>query len=1364
MRILVIVYLQERNAVREWEKKFDIIAQKKGRELFHNSRVQEVNRNADMVQAAVIGAQRYEISIRLKENMPVRMKCQCPKARGGSNCEHMAAVLYSVFGDTAPVEKEQAAEAGKRAEAVRRKTEQAKKAAVIKKAEEEARREAQEEARRKAQEEARQETARRIAERNAEKAAKKAERKRKREEAEKAARQAALEAERIRREEQERLRREAAAAAGEAAKKALEEAQRKAQEEEAARKKAKKIQEAIARKEREKVQEKEEQDTQEYQYFDVKKIRADMQLSDKSVRTGRNIYENGKMQLDKFQTGYMDRYDYDGLVAEARGTGLNGGDRYQVSLVFSRDQALIRNCTCPACRKRWYYDLKDCAYIAALLQACEDYLKANPVGDATNRTGGFLLQAFEEKRATEVVAETAAQEESIILEPRLRRQEESLYLSFKIDAGKAYVIKDLFEFCGHVRRSETAVYGTNTKINHRFGNFTKNGRKWFDYINRVVQEEERLELRLEESLRNPYRRSRKCSSLELYGWRLDQFFEVMGSETVEFEEKTGDKKEKFRLGCKEANPELSMYIRHNDLQDTNVFHGVEVRCKMPIFFQGADTLYYIKNNFLCKTQQAFMEPVMPLVEQSEYGEMEFQVGRSRLAEFYYSILPLLRESMEIIEENAEEIHAYLPPEVQFVFYLDAAGGDISCRLHAKYGNREVSVLDILDQSRKGAVETFRMVGREREVLHMTAALFPETDYENDALCCGGDEERMYRVLEYGVEELAELGEVQCTRKFRDLNVIRKVKLSVGVTVASGLLDLDIDTEDISREELLEVLRGYRSRKKYFRLKNGSFLNLEDQNIRMLGELMEAMQLSPGEFVKGKMYLPVYRTLYLDKMLEENEGIYSKRDSHFRQMVKNFKTVKEADYEVPDSLVHTMRGYQITGYKWLRTLESCQFGGILADDMGLGKTLQMIAVLLAAKEEGANGTSLIISPASLVFNWGEEFFRFAPQLNVLLLTGSQEERQKKLESCQEYDVLVTSYDLLKRDIAFYEDKQFAYEVIDEAQYIKNHTTAVAKAVKLVKSRMRIALTGTPVENRLSELWSIFDYLMPGFLYRYEVFKKEIETPIVKNKEENAMKRLQKMVAPFILRRLKTDVLTELPDKLEEIRYVQFEDAQRKIYDAQVVQMQQRIAQQDGEDFRKNKMQILAELTKLRQVCCDPALCFENYRGNSAKLEACLELIQNAIDGGHKILVFSQFTSMLEILQQGLESQNIRYNIITGATPKEKRLQMVRAFNEDSTPVFLISLKAGGVGLNLTGADVVIHYDPWWNLAVQNQATDRAYRIGQTRKVTVYKLIARHTIEEKIQKLQESKKDLADQIIGAGQLGGMSREELLELLEA
>ena len=287
-----------------------------------------------------------------------------------------------------------------------------------------------------------------------------------------------------------------------------------------------------------------------------------------------------------------------------------------------------------------------------------------------------------------------------------------------------------------------------------------------------------------------------------------------------------------------------------------------------------------------------------------------------------------------------------------------------------------------------------------------------------------------------------------------------------------------------------------------------------------------------------------------------------------------------------------------------------------------------------------------------------------------------------------------------------------------------------------------------------------------MYGYDVFRRELEIPIVKSQDEEAMARLQKMVGPFILRRLKEDVLKDLPEKLEESRYVRLGTRQRELYDGQVLHMKERLAGRNEEDFNKDKLLILAELTRLRQICCDPSLCFEDYKGEAAKLEACLQLIQSAMDGGHRMLIFSQFATMLEILKGNLESMQIPYYMITGSTTKEKRLEMVKEFNGGDVPVFLISLKAGGVGLNLTGADVVIHYDPWWNLAVQNQATDRAHRIGQTKKVTVYKLIAKGTIEEKIEKLQEKKKDLAEQVMGGetGQLGSLSREEILELLEA
>ena len=342
--------------------------------------------------------------------------------------------------------------------------------------------------------------------------------------------------------------------------------------------------------------------------------------------------------------------------------------------------------------------------------------------------------------------------------------------------------------------------------------------------------------------------------------------------------------------------------------------------------------------------------------------------------------------------------------------------------------------------------------------------------------------------------------------------------------------------------------------------------------------------------------------------------------------------------------------------------------------------------------------------------------------------------------------------------------FGYEVIDEAQFIKNHGTQAAKAVKEIRAQFKLALTGTPIENRLGELWSIFDYLMPGFLFSERRFREEFEKRIIKEQDEKAMARLQKMIAPFVLRRLKRDVLKDLPEKSEENLYVRLEGEQQELYDAHVKRIQIMLKEKSDEDFKNSKLQILAELTKLRQLCCDPALVFDGYQGDSAKLDACIQLVQSAVSNQHKVLLFSQFTSMLERIQDRLRRENISFYALTGATSKEKRQELVRAFQTDETEVFCISLKAGGTGLNLTAADIVIHYDPWWNVAAQNQATDRAHRIGQENPVTVYKLISQGTIEENIMKLQERKQELADEVLSGSGTGAASitREELLELL--
>lgn len=1369
--------------MQEWERKFDELALSRGKGLWKEGKVADIKKADSNITAAVMGVPRYEISMAMKENIPFRMKCQCPKFRSGRNCEHMAAVLYAVYGDPESEKREMQAKKeaeerdrkrAERMEARRRELEQQariqaqleeeKRAAQEKKAAEEAaekEKKAAEEAAEK--ERKKQEVAEKIARREAEKKAKKAERKKKRAEAEQALKEAAEAAERMKKEEElRRQQEEAERAKVEAERKAREEAERKAAQEEALRKKEEKVQAAISRKKSELMEEEnDEEQEDEYCYFDFGEIRKSMGLPDKKRKEGHELADTGKVRLDAVTDGYLSN-ENGGVVIEARGIGTLNGREFDMRILLDRCEMRSSWCECPECRKRPYWERDEgCKYRAALLEVAEEYIIDQKLGDATTRDGNYLLYAFNSRHSKKVIAQTSARDESLVLEPKLQEKKGKLVLNFRVGADKLFVIKDFVEFCKHVRNSETATYGSSTQINHQLSNFTQRSQEWYGFINKVITEEEEVGRRLGEEM--GYDAETKCSAIHLYGWRLDQFFQMLGNTQVQYEEKLDNKKIKHMLSCKEADPAIEMKIRPNDLGD-DTFHGVAVSCEMPAFYQGMDTSYYIDGEFLCKADKTFAEAIAPLAARANAGNLAFTIGRKKLSEFYYSVLPTLGDYVNVVEEDSDEIHAYLPPEVQFVFYLDAENHNMTCKVHALYGEKEVSVLDILDQSGFTVLDFYRMKNREDEILFRVSQLFPEIDVPNDMLHCDGDEELMYQVLEHGVDELMELGEVKCTQRFRSMNLIRRVKMSVGVSVSKGMLDLDISTEDVSKEELLDILRSYRSRKKYYRLKNGSFLNMEDEGLGMLAELMETMHLSPKEFVKGKMHLPAYRTLYLDKLLEENETVYNTRDSHFREMVKNFKTINDADYEEPASLAPVMRNYQRNGYKWLRTLESYGFGGILADDMGLGKTLQTIAVLLAAKEEGKGGTSLVVSPSSLVYNWLEEFQKFAPDMKVVTITGNQEARQEKLADWKNADVLITSYDLLKRDIHLYEDMEFTYEIIDEAQYIKNHSTAAAKSVKVIKSRMRFALTGTPIENRLSELWSIFDYLMPGFLYGYDVFRKEMETPIAKNSDEDAMKRLQRMTGPFILRRLKKDVLKDLPDKLEEIRYVQMEDAQRKAYDAQVVHMQAQIGRQSGEEFNKNKLQILAELTRLRQICCDPTLCFENYHEESAKLESCLELVQSAIDGGHKILLFSQFTSMLEILQRRLENLGIAYYVITGATSKEKRLQMVKAFNGDGTPIFLISLKAGGVGLNLTGADVVIHYDPWWNVAAQEQATDRAHRIGQTKKVTVYKMITRNTVEEKILKLQETKRDLADSIINAqtGQLAGLSKEDILMLL--
>ncbi|MDW5299689.1 MAG: DEAD/DEAH box helicase, partial [Sedimentibacter sp.] len=559
--------------------------------------------------------------------------------------------------------------------------------------------------------------------------------------------------------------------------------------------------------------------------------------------------------------------------------------------------------------------------------------------------------------------------------------------------------------------------------------------------------------------------------------------------------------------------------------------------------------------------------------------------------------------------------------------------------------------------------------------------------------------------------------------------------------------------------------SYKVRKKYFRLKDGSFLNLENEYFNTIEKLVDDLNISGKELESGHIEIPKYRSLYLDSLLKNNSWVNAEKNHTFKEMIHNINESEYSDFELPEHLKTIIRNYQITGYKWLKTLSKYSLGGILADDMGLGKTLQAISLLLS--EKGCEyKPSIVICPTSLVYNWKSEIEKFSPDISTLIIIGTADQRNELISTINDYELIFTSYDLIKRDIELYQNIEFKYCILDEAQYIKNSTTQNAKAVKLIKSDVRFALTGTPIENSLADLWSIFDFIMPGFLLTYKKFKDKYEIPIVKEENKEILKRLHKQIQPFILRRLKKDVLKELPDKIETLVYAHMETTQRKLYSAELVKLNSQFKDEIEENgFEKSQIKILSMLTRLRQICCDPSLYFENYKGGSAKLDLCMEIVKTSIENGHKILIFSQFTSMLNIIEKHLRINFIDYYMLTGATKSIERLEMANKFNQDKTPVFLISLKAGGTGLNLTGADVVIHFDPWWNISAQNQATDRTHRIGQNNKVQVFKLIAKDTIEEKIENLQQNKKDLAESVIKKGEIliNSLSKEEINSLFQ-
>ena len=1085
---------------------------------------------------------------------------------------------------------------------------------------------------------------------------------------------------------------------------------------------------------------------------------------------GRQIYNSGWM-VERFSVEKDGELDYiEALVTGSRNNTYNVNVTYNTAA----EQVEDIDCDCPAYAE--YSGI--CKHCVAVLLEYEDYCDRQIRISAYAKASGKKMSAMltperytAGNKTKPAVRETDKEVKKILeqakrmqiahiqeqeiggkveLEPHLTLIASEMRLAIKIGIRHKYVVKDLWELADNIANCRNYSYGKNLTFVHAKTAFSEASQSLVQYIMEWARENRKYYMRpvyYSSFGSGAYREV--CKEIVMDSFELERFLEAFQGDTIEVK--------------KNAKEETWQIIRRSGQVKFRVSGqdgGAELKLENGTVFVGNKYRIYLQNKKIClvpRKPDTMYDNFLEILENRM--DRTLFVQKEDLPFFCKEILSEVKNQMDLVKRNFKEEN-YILPDVSFEIYLDMPQKQyITCRILAVYGEKKYNVAQEQEDSAK------RDWIREEEVRKQAELWFNAFDSKENLFVLAEDEEKLVQFFIERLQKFHSLGEVFISDQLKKVKLRTVHSVTAGVSLSGNLLELKMSVDDLSPEEVAAVISAYHKKKRYYRLKDGDILDLADEKLQDLYELTSRLGLQEKELKREQIELPGCRALYVDEQLHAGKHVKIWENEEMKERILSMGEEREARWKVPEALERQLRDYQKAGVRWISRLKECGFGGILADDMGLGKTLQVIAFLAAqfADKEEKFCRTLIVAPASLVYNWQSELERFAPEIPVRVLTGTAEQREEMIRQSGKREVLLTSYDLLKRDIRFYDGVEFSNEIIDEAQYIKNHTTQASKAVRRVKAEFHLALTGTPVENRLSELWSIFQYLMPGFFGNYPAFRKEFELPVLRQEEE-AAQRLQKLIRPFLLRRRKKDVLKELPDKIEKDTYIKLETEQQQLYDAHVKRLRLFLEKQNEEEFKTSKIAVLAELTKLRQLCCCPGLLYEDYLPISAKERLCLELVQHAVESGHKVLIFSQFTTMLEQLCKRLEQMKVKYYLLTGSTSKEKRKEMVQAFQEDEIPVFCISLKAGGTGLNLTAADIVIHYDPWWNLAVQEQATDRTHRIGQENVVSVYRLIAKDTIEENIIRLQNKKRELADSILkGEGMSrASFSREELLELI--
>ena len=1032
---------------------------------------------------------------------------------------------------------------------------------------------------------------------------------------------------------------------------------------------------------------------------------------------GHKYYKDGYIQSVKY-TNKNKRLTIEGEVASA-----NNSSVYNSSIIIDLKNKNIENafCDCEDYHKRSSYgDFNLCKHIVASgLYVC-NLLKSDVISNLKQTT--FVVKNNDKiKRNIDFINKDLLEyfkskpKEKVNLDIKVEYAgEHNFNCDFKIGIDKMYVMKDLKEFAFCRLQSKSLVYGVDFAYNP-IDNY-------FDYENeKIIDMIEEYGMNLSN---NSF--SRDFKSMKVKGCQVKRLFKALEFTNFDF---------KFRnMYYKPSVIEGNLPINFNlDLNEDKVTLKSNDNLPYPLSLKG-DVLFYKGDIYILNDENGIYYKKLYSVL-SEFNEIKFE--QNQVSQVLSDIIPKINNicSHVVIDESIKE---NISKDLKIKYYFDLEDSNITCKVEFDYYEKDKFIIKDIEKENNA-------------IYHLYRNFF---EFRNDKYVFKGNEEQLYDFLSKEINKFKEIGEVYYSDKLKEKTIYNSSSIKVGLgEEINHYLEFNFKIENVDKSEYKKIIEAFKNKKRFYKLGNGNFINLEEYETKETFKLMESLGFTTN-YDKIKMHFS--KALYLDNLLREKKLPYINGKENIDKIIKKFEDIKNKKFDISPKLNATLRDYQRDSLNWFETLDYLSFGGILADEMGLGKTIQTISFLL--KRE--NKKTLIVTPTSLIHNWKSEFEKFAPSLKVGIIHGLKKDRLNLIKNINDYDVMITTYGSLRNDLDEYEKLQFDYCIIDEAQNIKNPMASVTDAVKSIDAKNKFALSGTPIENNLVELWSIFDFIMPGYLYNLSKFNA------VFIKDESQLENLKRMIQPFILRRTKKEVIKELPPKIEKKYIVEMGKAQKNTYGIYVENIKEKLKENEN---IKNKITVLSYLTKLRQLCLDPNVVIEDYKGKSAKIETCLEIVKERIEENNKILVFSQFTSVLKNLGEKLSKKGISYYYLDGSTKAMDRTNLVNDFNNnDEVKVFLISLKAGGTGLNLTSANTVVHLDPWWNSSVENQASDRAHRIGQKQVVEVIKLIAKGTIEEKIIELQERKKDLIDNMINenlsnANMLSSISEEEIIYLLQ-